>query len=85
MAAGCSIVSSTTQPVREVLRDGDSALLVDFFDVPAQVAAVSRLLDDRGLASRLALSAQKVSNAYDSSVCLDAWYQIMSVDTDQTA
>ena len=32
MSAGCAVVASDTAPVREVLRDGENARLVDFFD-----------------------------------------------------
>tara|TARA_Y100001954_G_scaffold91506_2_gene100204 strand:- start:597 stop:1826 length:1230 start_codon:yes stop_codon:yes gene_type:complete len=85
MAAGCSIVSSATQPVLEVLRSDHSALLVDFFDVPSQVAAVNRLLEDRVLAKRLASAAQKASSPYDVAIGLEAWSNLLSVDTDQTA
>ena len=37
MAARCCIVGSATPPVEELLQDGHSARLVDFFDVQAQV------------------------------------------------
>ena len=40
MAARCCIVGSSTPPVEELLQDGDSARLVDFFDVSAQVRAI---------------------------------------------
>lgn len=32
MSAGCLLVASDTEPVREVIRDGENGLLVDFFD-----------------------------------------------------
>jgi len=32
MSAGCLLVASDTDPVREVVRDGQNGLLVDFFD-----------------------------------------------------
>ena len=85
MAAGCSIVGSATAPVQEVLEHEKSALLVDFFDVSAQVAAVNRLFDDRALARQLALSAQHSSCAYDAALGLDAWLRLLSVDADETA
>ena len=33
MAAGCAVVASDTAPVREVIRDGETGRLVDFFDI----------------------------------------------------
>ena len=35
MSAGCVVVASDTEPVREVVRDGENGLLVDFFDSAA--------------------------------------------------
>ena len=35
MSAGCLLVASDTGPVREVVRDGENGLLVDFFDAGA--------------------------------------------------
>ena len=32
MAAGCLLIASNTEPVREVVTDGENGLLVDFFD-----------------------------------------------------
>ena len=85
MAAGCSIVASATSPVLEVLEHEVSALLVDFFDVSAQVAALERLLEDRKLANSLARAAQDASRAYDAVAGLASWRQLLSVDADQTA
>ena len=35
MSAGCLLVASNTDPVREVVRDGENGLLADFFDTGA--------------------------------------------------
>jgi glycosyltransferase involved in cell wall biosynthesis len=44
MAAQCLVIASGTPPVREVVRDGENGLLVDFFDVDGIVAKVEQAL-----------------------------------------
>jgi glycosyltransferase involved in cell wall biosynthesis len=44
LASGCAVVASDTAPVREVIRHGENALLVDFFDGSRIVDAVLRVL-----------------------------------------
>lgn len=76
MSAGCAIVASDTAPVREVIEDGKTGLLVDFFD-PAQLSEyVDRLLDDPLRRATLGSAArQKVIARYDlQSVCLPAQF-----------
>ena len=46
LACGCTVLGSDTAPVREMIRDGENGLLVDFFDVDGFVAAANRVLDD---------------------------------------
>ena len=72
MAAGSPLIASGTDPVREVLRDGENALLVDFFDQDAIVTRVSEMLDTPGLAERVTVQARKevVANYDLQSVCL---------------
>lgn len=57
MAAGRAIVASDLPSIREVLHDGQNALLVPPGDAAALAAALRRLLDDRALSSRLARAA----------------------------
>jgi glycosyltransferase involved in cell wall biosynthesis len=42
MAAGALVVGSATPPVKEVVRDGNNGLLVNFFDQQALVETVSQ-------------------------------------------
>lgn len=47
MSAGALIVGSDTEPVRELVEDGVNGLLVDFFDVDAQVEKVCHVLENK--------------------------------------
>ncbi|MBN1202265.1 MAG: glycosyltransferase [Anaerolineae bacterium] len=58
MAAGCAVLASDLPGTAEVVRDGDSALLVPPGDVDALAAALGRLCADRDLVARLAAQAQ---------------------------
>jgi glycosyltransferase involved in cell wall biosynthesis len=59
MAAGRPIVASDLPSLREVLADGESALLVTPGDSAAMARAVERLAADRGLSERLAKAAHE--------------------------
>ena len=72
MSAGCAIVASDTQPLREAIRHDDTGLLVDFFR-PAQLTeSVCALLDDAPRRARLGERARAFARAhYDlQSICL---------------
>lgn len=64
MAAGRPIVASDLPALREVLRDGENALLVAPEDPLALAAAIQRLRADRSLAERLASRAAEEVRAY---------------------
>jgi glycosyltransferase involved in cell wall biosynthesis len=53
MSTGLPIVGSATAPVQEVICHGENGLLVDFFSSADLADAVSTLLVDRALATRL--------------------------------
>ncbi|AXC49943.1 glycosyltransferase [Paracoccus suum] len=72
MAAGCQVIASDTEPVRELISDGVNGRLVPFFDVPAWSAALIRALGPDPEAGRLGAAAREtVVSDYDlRRVCL---------------
>lgn len=72
MSAGCAIVASDTQPLREAITHGETGRLVDFFDAPALAREVCALLDDAPARQRLGTNARQFAQQnYDlNSVCL---------------
>jgi glycosyltransferase involved in cell wall biosynthesis len=65
MAAGCAIVTTPVGAAPDMLRDGESALLVTPGDASALAAALARLLDDPALARRLGAAARTAARAFD--------------------
>ncbi|MDP0929603.1 glycosyltransferase family 4 protein [Paracoccus onubensis] len=66
MSAGAYIVASDTEPVREVIRDGENGRLVPFFDQAALSAAIIRGLEGDPEADRLKRAArQTICDSYD--------------------
>ena len=72
MSAGAAIVASDTGPVREAIVDGQTGMLVDFFDHAALVERVCALMEDAGLRDRLGQAARAhVQGRYDlRRICL---------------
>lgn len=72
MSAGCAIVASDTQPLREAIRHDDTGLLVDFFSPSQLTESVCALLDDAPRRARLGERARAFARAhYDlKSICL---------------
>jgi len=59
-------------------------LLVDFFDSTAQAQAISTLLHDFSLRSRLSAAAQQTAFTYDCNAGLAGWLDLLGVDTTTT-
>lgn len=72
MSVGCCLVGSATPPVQEVLRDGETGALVDYFDGEALVERICELLDDPERRARYGAAARAFAiRHYDlESVCL---------------
>ena len=79
MSVGIPVVASNTPPVQEAITNMESGLLVDFFDIEAQVAALTKLLDDKSLSNMLASSAQKAAEAYSCQASLDRWASVLGL------
>ncbi len=47
MCTGALIVASDTDPVKELITDGESGVMVPFFDVDAQVEKICHILDNK--------------------------------------
>ena len=66
MAAGGYVVASDTEPVREMIRDGENGRLVPFFDVAALLGALIRGLAGDPDAGRLRAAARRtILDGYD--------------------
>lgn len=72
MSAGCAIVASDTQPLREAILHDDTGRLVDFFDAPGLAGEICALLADPAARARLGANARAFAQAnYDlKTVCL---------------
>ncbi len=72
MACEAPVLASSTQPVAEVITEGENGFLFDYFSQEELVAKASRLLDNPALCEQVAKRArQSVINNYDlHSVCL---------------
>jgi glycosyltransferase involved in cell wall biosynthesis len=72
MAIGAPILASDTEPLREVITDGENGLLFPFFDTSALVDRACEMLTDPGMRERLsAAGREKILREYDlRSICL---------------
>lgn len=72
MSAGCSIIASNTAPVKEIVSDGSTGILTDFFDIHGLADRVCMLLDDAKIRKTLGKNARNfVREKYDlQRVCL---------------
>ena len=53
MSSGTVIIASDTGPVREVMRNGETGILVDYFDLQVSLKQLDWLLDDSDLCDQL--------------------------------
>jgi len=81
MSAGCLIVGSHTQPVEEVIRDGENGLLVDIFSPEEIARRVVEVLADRQAFAAIRVNARKtVVENYDlRTICLPAQLRLLNM------
>jgi len=76
LAAGCAIIASDTEPVREFICHEENGLLVPFHDHSAIGGAIIRTLSDTDLSARLRLAARAFAvtnlDTREHVACLDA-------------
>lgn len=83
MSAECAIVASSTAPVKEVIKDGETGLLIDFFDTEALTKTVVDLLENGTQRRNLGAAARAfVQENYDlKQICLPrqlAWVDALA-------
>jgi len=62
---GLPVISSTIQPIIDVVgKNGESAVLVDPFDIPGMADAIDRILDDNSLWNSMSEHAQKLGKSF---------------------
>ena len=79
MAAGCLVVGSRTEPVEEVIRDGENGILVDFFR-PKEVAAkvIAALSEPRAFDALRTTARRTIVERYDlRRVCLPGQLRLL--------
>ncbi len=81
MSAGCLIVGSRTQPVEEVIRDGENGLLVDIFK-PDEIAhkVIEALADPHAYDGLRHNARQTIVDNYDlKTICLPAQLRLLEL------
>jgi glycosyltransferase involved in cell wall biosynthesis len=78
MSCGCTLVASDTAPMREVVRDRENGLLVDFFAPQKLAERIEEALDDKALRATLGANARETVKAnYDIERLLPLHIQLV--------
>jgi len=64
LAAGCAIIGSDTEPVREFITHGKNGLLTSFFDPAGLADSVLSVLEDRKLDQKLRTGARRYAERH---------------------
>ena len=77
MASGCLIIGSDTAPVREVIRDGENGLLVEFFDSAKIAETVLAALNNPEQCRGIRAQAQSSAGAYGLEVGVSRYLDLL--------
>jgi len=82
MSCECALVASDTAPVREVIRNDENGLLVDFFNTEQLSDKVAEALDDAGLRRRIGANARAtILSRYDMQKTLPRHLHVLESAT----
>ena len=71
MSIGLPVIGSNTEPVREVIDDGNNGVLTDFFNESELATNVEKLIKDKELSEHIGKNAQKtIIQKYSLRKCL---------------
>ena len=78
MSTGALILGSDTKPVKEMITDGHNGLLVDFFDIDAQINKLCHILDNKAEYQPLRDQARQTILAdYDTRDLLPKYWKLI--------
>jgi glycosyltransferase involved in cell wall biosynthesis len=78
MASGLDIVSTNVGGMTYLIEDGREGILVPPRDADAMATAVTRLLSEPGLGSRLSVNSRKKAEPHDWKVVLPLWERVFT-------
>ena len=71
MSIGLPVIGSNTEPVREVIEDGENGILTDFFDENELAINVEKILNNEELSRYIGRNAKKtILERYSLERCL---------------
>lgn len=79
LSVGCRVIASDTPPVCEVIRDGDNAELVDFFDTAALARKIGQALREPDQGKTMRASARCSAQAYARDRGLQAYTRALGL------
>jgi len=77
LACGLCVVTTDAGGIPDLVRDGETALMVPADDPEALAAAVRRILREPGLAGRLSANARREAESFDWARVLPAWDAVL--------